>query len=218
MAAYKIVTKEAIGVLVGSFNPAIFHPEWLVRHELVPADDIQGASVEIVHQDISKFSFDWLGVDVLRHKFSARTNDPSKFDPLRDLLISIFKILDHTPLKQLGMNLVIDYEFENEETWHKFGDVLAPKTIWQKSLPDRIGLTNLTIQSPRNDKFEGYLQVSIGPIEPKYQARININNHIELQNQGNLLSVPEIIAANWDDAIASAEQVAERTIKEAIRS
>ncbi len=88
MAAYKIVSKEASGVLVGSFNPAIFHPEWLVRHELVPADDIQGASVEIVHQDISKFSFEWLGVDVLRHKFIARTNDPSKFDPLRDLLIT----------------------------------------------------------------------------------------------------------------------------------
>ena len=100
-------------MLVDSFNPAIFHPEWLVRHELVPADDVQGDTVEIVHQDISKFSFDWLDVDVLRHKFIARTNDPSKFYPLRDLLISIFKILDHTPLKQLGMNLIIDYEFQN---------------------------------------------------------------------------------------------------------
>ena len=116
------------------------------------------------------------------------------------------------------MNLIIDCEFVNKETWHKLGDVLAPKTIWQKSLPDRIGLTNLTVESPRSDKFEGYLQVSIGPIEPKYQARININNHIELQNQGNPLSGPEIIAANWDDAISSAEQVAKRTIKEAIRS
>jgi len=219
MADYDIINKEASAVLVGSFNPAIFHPEWLARHNLIPVDDLEGAKVEIVHQDISKFFLDWLGIDVLRNKFIARTNDPSKFDPLRDLVISIFKILDHTPVKQLGMNLIIDYEIFTEDNWHKIGDVLAPKNIWAKSLPERIGLKTLTVHSPRKDDFEGFIQVSIGPTESnKFQVRINVNNHIELdlKEKEIKLNPSELVAEKWDHAIGFAKEISDRTIKEAI--
>ena len=219
MANFDIINREASAVLVGSFNPAIFHPEWLVRHNLIPADDLEGAKVEIVHQDISKFFLDWLGVDVLRNKFIARTNDPSKFDPLRDLVISIFKILDHTPTQQLGMNLIIDYEISSSDNWHKIGDALAPKKIWSKSLPDRIGLKSLVVQSPRLDDLEGFIQVSIGPTEmEKYKVRINVNNHVELEPKEKdiKLNPSDIISDKWNKAMKLAEEIAERTIKEAI--
>jgi len=221
MPDYNIIYKEASAVLVGSFNPAIFHPEWLARHNLIPSDDLKGQKVEIVHQDISKFSLEWLGIDVLRNKFIARTNDSSKFVPLRDLVISIFKILDHTPVKQLGMNLIVDYEITNQDDWHKIGDVLAPKDIWAKCLPERIGLKSLTVQSPRKDELEGYIQVSIGPTKlNKFQVRMNINNHVELELKKKeiKLNPSDVVAENWDLAIDLAEKIAEKTIKEAIES
>ena len=77
MEPYTLETQEASIVLVGSFNPAIFHPEWLLRHELIPEDDIKAAKVEIVHQNISKFSLSWFNIEILNNRFvySRTTTD-----------------------------------------------------------------------------------------------------------------------------------------------
>jgi hypothetical protein len=79
MHNYSLQSESASIVLVGSFNPAIFHPEWLLRHSLISEDDNKGAKVEIVHSQLSKFSLEWLFIDVMNEKLIARTNDSSYF-------------------------------------------------------------------------------------------------------------------------------------------
>jgi len=221
MAMPSIIVQEANIVLVGSFNPAIFHPEWFVRHSLVPSDDLKGVKLEIVHPDLSKFSFKWLSIDVLREKFIARTNDPASYSPLRDLVVSTFNILDHTVLNQLGMNLMLVYDIEEESAWHKIGDVLAPKEIWKKTLPDRIGLKTLTIQSPRQDTLNGHIKVSIGPSNAStYSVRVDVNNHVELLDKDRNVQykVSEIIAENWEKSIEFAKNVCDSIITGALEN
>lgn len=217
MQEYDFESEEASIVLVGSFNPAIFHPEWLLRHQLITQDDLKGAKIEIVHNDLSKFSLEWLGVDVLRNKFTVRTNDPSQFSPMKDLMISVFGILEHVPIAQLGMNSRRTYKIGKEEHWHKVGDVLAPKMIWEESLPKRVGLTSLTVQSPRPDSLKGSVNVSISPSRTNsFGVNFDVNNHVELEaNQEDgerKYDVSMILAAHWDSSLALARKISETTL------
>jgi len=116
MHNYSLQSEAASIVLVGSFNPAIFHPEWLLRHSLISEDDNKGAKVEIVHNQLSKFSLEWLFIDVMHEKLIARTNDSSYFSPMRDLMSSALKILEHTPIGKMGINLDLSYKIDEEET------------------------------------------------------------------------------------------------------
>lgn len=209
------VFQEASIVLVGSFNPAIFHPAWLANHGLIPTVEAEGAKVDIVHKDVSSFSLEWLRIDVVHEKFIARTNDQSQFNPLRDLIMSVFRILEHTPIKQLGMNRQMHFSLENEETWHKIGHTLAPKEIWNKSL-SMPGLTSLSLESKRSDNFKGKINVRLEPSpRAKYGVFIDVNNHIELGDEIKS-SVPEILSEHWEEALDKAEKIAITTLEGAM--
>jgi hypothetical protein len=49
-------------VVVGSFNPAIFHPAWFSRCNLIRQEEADSAKVEIVHSEVAQFSGDWFSV------------------------------------------------------------------------------------------------------------------------------------------------------------
>ncbi len=212
MANPEIQTQEASIVLVGSFNPLIFHPEWFLRNEIVSEVDMEGVQTEIVHPEIARFSFSWLSVEIVNNRFIARANDPSQFSILRDFVISTFAILEHTPVKQLGMNLAIKYAVGNEDDWHKIGDTLAPKLIWEKSLPSRVGLRSLRVHSPRTDDLDGDIKVTIESRE-NFGVNVDINSHVEIAPD---IIMSEILSEYWDDSIHQAITIANTTINEAL--
>ena len=222
MQNFSLESEEASIVFVGSFEPAIFHPEWLVRHGLITEDDIKESNVEIVHHDLAKFSLQWLAIDVLRNKFVARTHDPSKFAPLKDLMFSVFKILSHTPIKQLGMNLAIRYKVETEELWHKIGDTLVPKTVWEESLPKRVGMISLDVQSPRRDSLNGFIRVNVSPIRREFfGVSFNINSHVELKHPEDKepsTDVTDVLALHWDASLTTAREICDKTLRKAIEA
>ena len=47
MSEPKIAQDEAAIVLVGAFNPAIFHPAWLAHHGLIPEHEAEAASAKM---------------------------------------------------------------------------------------------------------------------------------------------------------------------------
>ena len=215
----KLIFEEASIVLVGSFNPAIFHPEWLLRNGLISDDDMKEQNVEIVHKDLTRFSLAWLAIQIQHDKFVARTNDPSQFIPLKDLMASIFDILEHTPISQLGMNYLANYILSNKDDWHKVGHTLAPKEIWNATLNKPVGMTSLSVQCPRDDDYCGNINVTIGPLKSKeFGINININNHIESSEEDELLNPSSILMKHWENAISHAKGISETTIKKAIES
>ena len=215
MATPVLTFEEASVVLVGSFNPTIFHPAWLSKYNLIPSVEADGAKVEIIHNELSSFSLEWLHVQVTHQKFVARTNDRSHYNPLRDLVISIFNILEHTPIKQLGMNRQLDFLIDNEKDWHKVGHTLAPKDIWKKSLTEPL-LTGLSIESQRTDGLNGKINVRLEPSKrTKYGVFVGVNNHVELSNGGKL-TVPLILSEHWEKNINKALDIATITFEEII--
>ena len=106
--AFDIKKNEASIVVVGSFNPTIFSPDWLLRHGLISQAEMDDVNLEIIHRDVAKFSCGWLSIEVVFNRFTARTNDHSYFLPLKDLVVSVFSILNQTPVEQMGMNRAFD--------------------------------------------------------------------------------------------------------------
>lgn len=204
-------------VLVGSFNPVIFHPQWFIRHGLVQETDINEKDTEIVHPDICKFSLGWAAFDILRNKFVSRTNDPSQYCALRDLTISAFSILSHTPLNQLGMNLTIEYSISSIENWHKIGDILAPKDPWRDLLPERIGMRKVIIQSSRKDALGGYIMVEVEPTNPSvYGVRFSMNSHVELvedeeNSSANYATI--VLSENWETTLKDHETLSKSVLE-----
>src|SRR5262245_11978654 len=114
-------------VLRGNFNPTMFHPSWLAANGLISNKEAEAAKVEIVALPIANFQTEWLQVTVTQDRFLMATSQEPFYEPLRDLVISIFNILNHIPLKVMGINRNFHYELESEEAWHAVGDHLAPK-------------------------------------------------------------------------------------------
>lgn len=211
------IFQEVSTVLIGSFNPAIFHPEWLFRNELISKDDLEEQDVEIIHKDITKFSLSWLSIQVQHDKFMARTNDPSQFLPFKDLIVSILTVLEHIPIEKMGINYSVTYDMGNEKDWNYVGDSLVPKSIWEETLPKPVGMSSLAVESQREDTFKGYIHVTIGPVKAKgYGINFSVNNHIEKHENQESLDSTNILMENWEKAIKYAKKITETTIKKAL--
>lgn len=119
-------------VLLGSFNPGIFHPAWFQKEELLPEIEAEAAKIEVISNDIAIFTVAWLRIEAIGDRFVAKTMDESKFGPLRDLVVGMFRLLEQTPITTIGMNREISFELSSDEQWHAVGHALAPKPIWEK--------------------------------------------------------------------------------------
>jgi hypothetical protein len=89
-------TREIDGVsvvLVGSFNPAIFQPGWLARHELVAVDEADAPDVQIVSREVTQFSTELFDIQVTHNQFVATTARVPSFGMLLDLVVGIFERL-----------------------------------------------------------------------------------------------------------------------------
>ena len=126
-------------VLVGDFNPKIFHPFWFSHQSLISEHEGNEAKVEVVHSDVSIFNLEWMRLQVTRERFDISTSQEPYFEVLRDLVVGAFGTLEHTPVKMLGINHQMHFAMESEDEWHALGHKLAPKESWNKVLKSQIG-------------------------------------------------------------------------------
>lgn len=219
----KVVDTASI-VLIGSFNPGIYHPAWFQKQELLQDVEIEKPVIEIINNDIAIFTAAWLRIEVTGSKFIAATEDESKFNPLRDLVIGTFRLLDQTPIQVIGMNREIGFELCSLDEWHEVGHALAPKNIWQKiSLIHDPGMLSLVMQSNRKDEYEGKFNVTVKPLFKKQNTvSVAFNNHIELKkNDNDLLTAEkacEVIEAEWEKSLSHSLKVATQLIQEALNN
>lgn len=193
---------EVTIVLNGRFNPAIYHPLWLAKQGLVSDDDAEKSTIEVCHPDISQFRLPWASFEVTPERLIVQSADPSHFDPLRDLAISLLLVLPHTPIKQMGINRMLHIDVGSEDAWHGIGHVLAPKAIW-KGFSDKPGLKALTIETSRTDGYAGSINYIVQPVPP-HTVAINTNNHIELDVQ-SAFEVVEMVKKQWSSYLETSE-------------
>lgn len=188
-------------VLVGSFAPGIFHPQWLAAHDLLPSGEADQAKELVVTNEFSRFQAEWLNVEAVTEKLVLATHLSAYFRPLRDLAESILNLLPETPVNAIGLNRSAHFPLANEAQWHRFGHRLAPKgQLWEDILK-KPGTARLTVQGQRDD---GYLGLINATIEPSAQLAngiyVDINDHFQ-SSQG----VDFIAGADWASKILREE-------------
>ena len=138
----------AVIIALGSFNPRIFTPDWLALNNLVGPEDAESARTSanlVVSQPFTHVETSWFDLQVGEDRLILSSKD-AVTPALKDLATGMFSILVHTPVTALGLNFTAHYRMDSDADYHKVGDVLAPKAIWEKLYPGKdrsAGLHNL---------------------------------------------------------------------------
>ena len=221
MGTPSLEVREHNIILLGSFNPKIFHPQWMARKEVISDGEASGADLKVSHNEISEFELDYCKFQVLPNRFAVFCKQEPYFKKVRDMVLSIFSVLKETPIYKMGLNNHYHYRFENSESWHAFGHKNAPKELWNKIL-DHPGLHQLTIQSRRTDSYKGLVTVSTGISEliplSNLGVSIKVNDHYDFDIEIDKSEIDaqfalDTISKNWDASQEKSNMINEEVIK-----
>src|SRR3989304_1023383 len=162
MADWTCEIESAVIVLRGNFNPSIVQPFWLAAHGLIRSEEAEAAKIDIITPPLASFTAVWLTLQVTQDRFSASTTDAAHYEPLRDLVVGIFSLLEHTQFDKMGINRQMHYRMPSEERWHALGHLLAPKAAW-KDMMVHPGLRSLIIEGLRVGIPEAKIYVKVEP-------------------------------------------------------
>ncbi|MBL4783268.1 MAG: hypothetical protein JKX92_13585 [Porticoccaceae bacterium] len=206
MNTYTLKSDQLSVVILGSFNPAIYHPEWFARHDLISQPESEEASLEVCHPDITKFSTSWFELEVTQTRFLVTSNTTSRSEELRDLVLNVFAILCETPMVAIGINSTFEYSCSSVDAWHKVGHLLAPKNIWLSPFPNlieqEVGMRSVEIEYPRQDGLPGFYRVSVTPTKPVPSPcfAFKVNSHVELGEIKNT-TVTKLLSEKWEEIV-----------------
>jgi hypothetical protein len=212
--SFSLVIDNSSVVLLGRFNPAIFQPAWLAAQSLIRREEAEHAQGLVFAPELAHFTLDWLRLQVTTERFEASTEDPAHAEVLRDLVLSIFSILEHTPFDKMGINRSLHYKMGSDDHWHRFGDLVAPKPPWTSVL-SQPGLRSLTMEGKRAEAPEARIQVKV---EPSTRVRPGVffatNEHYELSGDEVGRRLMATMATCWKGAQDYAKAVAEHLLSQ----
>lgn len=233
MSAWKKVGEEASIVLVGNFNPSIFHPEWFIRHEIVSAWNYRGRHSDEVTvailPDLAQVEFqDKRSLYVMLNKFTLRCIRASEYLTIKDIVTNTFSMLQETPIKQMGMNYQAVIQLASRDLWLKFGEQMAPKLPWLKAAPyinnlDKekqsvLGLLEMTMQMPRPDDLEGYIRPTLKAVDlDSRKLLISVNNHVLIQDNSATTMIDHL-NNHWEQALDFAADFVETTLNDQLET
>jgi hypothetical protein len=211
---------QLVLVFVGDFNPVVVQPYWLATKGLIRETEGEGANIELIHNDLARFSLDWAEFQITRERFEIRTTQEPYFEAVKDIAIGTFKILAGTPIRSFGINHLRHYLLESTEQYYNLGNTLAPLKNWSDLLEDpRL----LSVEIVTEKAKEGVKRIRIQPsdfekLKGKPAFMMNLNDHYQIERNPNLQgSNPiELLSTNWSKSLEFANK-AESHLEKIIR-
>ena len=213
-------SEEISAVLIGSFNPGIFHPEWFRRQEiLLPQEaDEENAKVKVVSPEVTQILFLDMKLDVFPDRFILETRDASRAEKLQDIVLHVLTKLPHTPVTACGLNNSLHFDLNDEAYWHKVGHALAPKELVWDEVLEKPGMDTLVVKGVRGGDFPGEVNVTVAPSKPpskfKHGLFVSSNYHYPVPRHGSGTPRSELVVPfienEWKSALEQARRVAYR--------
>jgi hypothetical protein len=203
---YSLEFDEAAIVILGSFNPAIFHPFWFNAKGLIKSEEAETSKIELTHPTITIFSMEWCKVQVDLNRFVIQATSPLHFDQIEDLMLGTFSLLESTPVNALGINRMMHFKLESRETMDAFGDMIAPKQVWKDFMHDP-GVSTLVMVDPK-EKAKKRTQITIQQsVRLEFGLYIEINNHFDIEDK-TVKNLVNILKESWQDSITKSGEKA----------
>lgn len=208
-------------VVIGAFNPAIFHPEWFLRQKIVSEEETKSpeSHVNVVGREVTEIQLCGMKLLCLNDRFSLNTTNISKAARMQDLLLQVFTILSHIPITACGINPHAHYRVRDEKYWHKIGHTLVPKELIWIELVEKPGMQSLLIKAPRKGEFPGETYLGVEPsLDVRYHPGIFVraNFHYPLPKEtlhgGAAELLLKFLKSEWEPACRMARSVAEKIL------
>jgi hypothetical protein len=218
-ASKRIPEAEGLDVVVvGAFNPAIFHPDWFLRQSIIGEQDAKDAKDEkmlVVSREVTEVHLGGIKVACIPDRLSLGISNISQSARLYDVLVQIFTQLSHIPVSACGINLFAHYLAGSPEYWHKIGHTLAPKDLVWNELLHKPGMQSLTIKGVRDGDFAGEINVTVEP-SARYSPGIYVRSNYHYPLPENTAHgdasklLLQFLRSEWEPACAMAKRVAEQ--------
>jgi hypothetical protein len=164
-------------VMIGQFNPTIFSPAWMEKIGLVTAEDIESATVNVIHPDITAFTVGPFGFDSRQDRFAVETRKQPLVQALDAARVLFGDQLPHTPISGFGINYFEHFRLDSPKRRLALGRSLAPLEPWRDwgvemgKLDHELtsGVVDLTMVQNYHPPGSGQLRVQVQPsveIEP----------------------------------------------------
>lgn len=184
-------------VLIGHFNPAMFHPDWFCKNEIISAEDAATALNEdsktplLLSNQLTMFNTTQFYVKIEPNRFQL-VADKEPLDTLKDFIINTLACLGSTDIRAYGYNYSAHYAIPSDEMYQMIGDNLAPKKYWGMLLGDEVtgvkrksGLIGLQMQKTKEDE-RGKITLTFQPsAQLKRGVFIACNNHNVMKDDEN---------------------------------
>ena len=208
-------------VLVGDFNPAIFTPAWFSLYRLLPESVASSAKLEVAHPQATKFTADWLHLEVTVERFVVHTLQAPHVR-VRDLVVRVFREhLYHTPLKALGINRNVHFRVRNLTERDRIGRTLAPVEPWGTWGHDlgrdgtHGGMTSLKMSQlrlkgrPSDDRITVTVEPSVRISEGRTGVFVSANDHyaIDETGPGTGTGLIDLLEKNFDASLKRSDDI-----------
>jgi len=221
---YKPENKNVAVVLIGTFNPLMFQPNWFGYNDIINKLEIESIISNqtnpcIISPNITMFNTPQLQVQVQPNMFSINaTKEP--FSVLKDVVTKTFEELSSVPIVAMGINTAGHFKIPNISKYHEFADRLSPKEIWKDFLGDNVsgdnrtgGLLQMTMQN-KKDGQEGFINVIIEKsVKFKQGIYILCNDHYAFKEKTDAEEVIDILEQNFKSSMARSFAIQESLFK-----
>jgi hypothetical protein len=203
--------RDASIVVIGSFNPAIFHPEWLRKHDLLPEFELENAvqtsNALVVHSEISVLTFKSLRLEVQRERWTLTTERFDWAGDLGMLAASMLGKLPETPVKAVGFNLNQHRPIREE--------LLAVLKRWGPlSALGELAGSNVAPMPCVQADWEGFrVTVQLQP-SLRHPGALWIGQNYERHDFANVSELETVLGVDWPRALARANSLADRIVGE----
>ncbi len=210
MARPQQIQREISLVVLGAFNPSIFHPSWFAQEDLIRHEEVDVDKIEIIHSEVAIFQLDWLRLQVTRDRLALHSKRESHYEATRDLLIGTLDLLRHIPTRALGINHDLVLEYESKDQFNQLGRELVPAEKWTAVL-QRPDMVRVEEQGERTDGHDGYIRVKVEPIlDGGKNVLCEVNDHFSLSQENMSIStvaIGKLLNVEWRNISERANQI-----------
>lgn len=191
-------------VLLGSFNPLIFHPLWLLKKGLIPESDVVDKKI-VINSQVSQYPIgDWMQMTVTPERCEFKIQKPERIVVMKDLIMGTLNALPETPIIAMGINRGNIINLGDADSYYKFGSKLAILNIWNDCLHDP-RLRDIIIEDVENtgegeEKVRRRIQIKSAEVKDQpFCIDVNLNNHYTAKLQDVAFAIKTLDAYLMSD-------------------
>lgn len=209
-------------VLIGSFNPAIFHPSWYLHNRVSSKEVAEAATISVVHPEIASISLGTMRIEVQQNRYTVQTELPPDVAILDHIVLVFGDLLPHSEIEQFGINRAAHFRTRDRDARISLGRLFAPTEPWgefgeriARSQGDQIGgMMGVTMRENLNESaWAGHIDARLSPayeLDRETGVQVLVNNHFSIKEyekgEGTSRAL-SVLRSEFEPRMAASEKI-----------